>query len=188
MIGGKVAERTQHIRKLLDQVRAMPAARWPKEDRIDWILFRASSRAPILGQPNPSVGENRSALNINECSNGIFSLLKKEYDTPSKSALAATERLKQMPAMLAQGEKNLQKPVKLFAQLAIASARAMDPLFKDSLMTLAADLTPEQRDALVQARDAALTAIHGYADRLEKRIPSYGSTSRQWGRRVTIII
>ena len=66
----------------------------------------------------------------------------------------------------------MQKPVKLFAQLAIASARAIDPLFKDSLMTLARDLAPNERDDLVKARDAALDAIHGFADRLEKRLPS----------------
>ena len=74
--------------------------------------------------------------------------------------------------MLAQGERNLQKPVKLFAQLAIASARSIDPLFKESLMTLARDLPPNERDDLVKARDAALGAIHGFADRLEKRLPS----------------
>ena len=66
----------------------------------------------------------------------------------------------------------MQKPVKLFAELAIASARAIDPLFKDSLMTLARDLAPSERDDLVKARDAALDAIHGFADRLEKRLPS----------------
>ena len=109
---------------------------------------------------------------VGECSNGIFSLLKKEYDTPQNRALAATARLRAMPAMLAQGEKNLQKPVKLFAQLAIASARAIDPLFNDSLMTLAKDLSPNERDELVRARDTALTAIHGFADHLEKRLPS----------------
>src|SRR3977135_17483 len=37
----KVAERNQHVRKLLDQVRAMPGTKWPKDDRIDWMLFRA---------------------------------------------------------------------------------------------------------------------------------------------------
>ena len=58
--------------------------------------------------------------------------------------------------MLEQGERNLQKPVKLFAQLAIASARAIDPLFNDSLMTLARDLAPNEHDELVKARDAAL--------------------------------
>jgi uncharacterized protein (DUF885 family) len=168
----KISERAQHIRKLLDQVRAMPGAKWPKEDRIDWMLFRAQLEGYAFGSRVLQSEKTDPQLYVGECSNGIFSLLKKEYDTPRNRALAATERLKQMPAMLAQGERNLQKPVKLFAQLAIASARAIDPLFQDSLMTLARDLPPAEREALEKARDAALVAIHGFADRLEKRLPS----------------
>src|SRR4051812_20153262 len=168
----KIAERDRHVRTLLDQVRAMPGAKWPKEDRIDWMLFRAQLENSDFGA-RILQSENRDPqLYVGECSNGIFSLLKKEYDAPQKRALAATERLKQMPAMLAQGERNLQKPVKLFAKLAIDSARSIDPLFNESLMTLARDLAPNERDALVKARDAALAAIHGFADRLEKRMPS----------------
>ena len=168
----KIAERNQHVRKLLDQVRAMPGAKWAKDDRIDWMLFRAQLENFDFGSRVLQSEKTDPQLYVGECTNGIFSLLKKEYDTPRNRALAATERLKQMPAMLAQGERNLQKPVKLFARLAIDSARAIDPLFKDSLMTLARDLPPNERDELVKARDAALAAIHGFADRLEKRLPS----------------
>jgi uncharacterized protein (DUF885 family) len=168
----KINERNQHVRKLLDQVRAMPGAKWPKEDRIDWLLFRSQLENSDFGS-RVLQSENRDPqVYVGECSSGIFSLLKKEYDTPQKRAAAATERLKAMPAMLAQGEKNLQKPVKLFAKLAIESARSIDPLFNESLMTLARDLSPAEREALVKARDAALVAIHGFADRLEKRVPS----------------
>jgi uncharacterized protein (DUF885 family) len=168
----KISERTQHVRKLLDQIRAMQSAKWAKDDRIDWMLFRAQLEGFDFGSRVLQSEKTNPQLYVDECSNGIFSLLKKEYDTPRNRALAATERLKQMPAMLTQGETNLQKPVKLFARLAIDSARAINPLFKDSLMTLARDLAPNERDALVKARDAALTAIHGFADRLEKRMPS----------------
>jgi uncharacterized protein (DUF885 family) len=168
----KIAERAQHVRTLLNQVRSMPGAKWPKDDRIDWLLFRAQLEGSDFNSRILQSEKTDPQVYVNECASGIFSLLKKEYDAPRKRALAATERLKQMPAMLAQGEKNLQKPVKLFAQLAIASARAIDPLFNDSLMTLARDLAPEERDALVKARDGALTAIHGFADRIEKRVPS----------------
>ncbi len=168
----KIAERDQHVRKLLDQVRAVPATNWPKDDRIDWLLFRSQLENSDFGSRVLQSEKTDPQLYIGECSNGIFSLLKKEYDAPRKRALAATERLRQMPAMLIQGERNLQKPVKLFAQLAIASARAIDPLFNDSLMTLARDLAPDEHDALVKARDAALAAIHSFADRLEKRLPS----------------
>jgi uncharacterized protein (DUF885 family) len=168
----KINERNEYVRKLLDQVRAWPAAKWPKDDRIDWMLFRAQLENADFGA-RILQSENRDPqLYVGECSNGIFSLLKKEYDAPQKRALAATERLKQMPAMLAQGERNLQKPVKLFAKLAIESARSIDPLFNESMMTLARDLAPNERDALVKARDAALAAIHEFADRLEKRLPS----------------
>jgi hypothetical protein len=108
---------------------------------------------------------------VNECSNSIFSLLKKEYDAPRKRALSAAARLQAMPAMLEQGKRNLTKPVKLYAQLAIASARSIDPLFKDSMMTaLAKDLSKSETDDLVSARDAAIKAIHDYADWLEKRL------------------
>jgi uncharacterized protein (DUF885 family) len=168
----KIAERNQHIRKLLDQIRAMAAANWPKDDRIDWLLFRAQLEGYDFNNRVLQSEMRDPQVYVGECSAGIFSLLKKEYDAPRTRALAATERLKQMPAMLAQGERNLQKPVKLFAQLAIESARSIDPLFNDSLMTLAKDMAPNERDALVKARDAALVAIHGFADRLEKRLPT----------------
>jgi uncharacterized protein (DUF885 family) len=168
----KVAEREQHLRKLLDQVRSLATAHWPKDDRIDWMLFRAQLEGADFGSRVLQSEKADPQLYVGECTGGIFSLLKKEYDAPRKRALAATARLKQMPAMLAQGERNLQKPVKLFAELAIASARAIDPLLNDSLMTLARDLPPNERDDLVKARDAALSAIHGFADHLEKRLPS----------------
>jgi uncharacterized protein (DUF885 family) len=168
----KIADGNQHVRKLLDQVRAIPTTKWSKDDRIDWLLFRAQLENADFGNRVLQSETKDPQLYVGECTSGIFSLLKKEYASPRDRALAATERLKQMPAMLAQGEKNLQKPVKLFARLAIESARAIDPLFNDSLMTLMRDLAPNERDALVRARDAALVAIHGFADHLEKRLPS----------------
>jgi uncharacterized protein (DUF885 family) len=168
----KIAQRNQHVRKLLDQVRAMPHTQWSKDDAIDWLLFRAQLENFDFGSRVLQSEIKDPQVYIGECSTGIFSLLKKEYAPPRDRALAATERLKQMPAMLAQGEKNLHKPVKLFARLAIESARSIDPLFKDSLMTLAREIAPNERDELVKARDAALVAIHEFADRLEKRLPS----------------
>src|SRR5215510_3752840 len=38
---GKIAERTQHVRSLLEKVLAMKTDNWPKDERIDWMLFRA---------------------------------------------------------------------------------------------------------------------------------------------------
>ena len=166
-----VLMRRLQVKEVLAKVRAMPTANWSKEDRIDWLLFRAQLDGTDFFNRIMDSEETDPQTYVNECSNGIFSLLKKEYDAPRNRALAATARLKQMPFLMEQGKGNLNKPVRLYAQLAIDSARSIDSLFNDSLMTLAKDLSPAERNELVKARDAALVSIHGFADWLEKRLP-----------------
>ena len=166
-----VLMRRLHVKEVLGKVRAMPTATWSKDDRIDWLLFRSQLEGIDFFNRVIDFEGTDPQTYVNECSNGIFSLLKKEYDTPRNRALAATARLKQMPFVIEHGKGNLNKPVRLYAQLAIDSARSIDSLFTDSLMTLAKDLSPAERNELVKARDAALVSIHGYADWLEKRLP-----------------
>jgi uncharacterized protein (DUF885 family) len=160
----KIAERAQHVDSLLKKVRPMKTDNWPKNDRIDWILFRAQLENVDFGDRVLKFERTNPQVYVRECTDAIFSLLKKEYDTPRKRAIAATARLKQMPALLKQGLTNLQNPVKLYAQLAIQSARSIDPLLNKSLMALDVGLAPNEHDELINARDAALAALHSYAD------------------------
>jgi len=166
-----VLSRNLQIKEVLAKVQAMPTANWSKDDRIDWLLFRSQLEGVAFFNRVMDFEATDPQTYVNECSNGIFSLLKKDYDTKRTRALAATARLKQMPFTIEQGKGNLTKPVRLYAQLAIDSARSIDSLFNDSLMTLAPDLSAAERADLVKARDAALTSIHGFADWLEKRLP-----------------
>ncbi len=165
-----IATRRQHVRGLLAQVNAMPTTNWQKDDRIDWLLFRSQLEGVAFFDRVMDFEHADPQTYVNECSNAIFSLLKKEYDSPRNRALSATARLRAMPAMIEQGKRNLTKPVKLYAQLAIDSARSIDSLFKDSMMTaLAKGLSPAEMNNLVAASDAAIKSIHAYADWLEKR-------------------
>jgi len=166
-----ILARRLHVKEVLAKTRAMTTANWSKDDRIDWLLFRSELDGVDFFNRVIDFEETDPQTYVNECSNGIFSLLKKEYDTPRNRALAATDRLKQMPFLIEQGKGNLIKPVRLYAQLAIDSARSIDSLFNDSLMTLAKDLSPAERNDLVKSREAALSSIHGFADWLEKRLP-----------------
>src|SRR5213078_3959275 len=152
-------------------VRAMGGAKWAKDEQIDWLLFRSQLENVDFGDRVLKFERTNPQVYTGECTSAIFSLLKKEYDTPRKRALAATARLRQMSALLKQGLSNLQGPVKLYAQLAIQSARSIDPLLNKSLMALDVDLAPNEHDEFVNARDAALAALHGYADELKKRLP-----------------
>src|SRR5712671_4571545 len=90
--------RRLHVKEVLAKVRAMQTEKWSKDDRIDWLLFRSQLEGIVFFDRVMDFEESDPQTYVNECSNGIFSLLKKEYDTPRNRALSATARLKAMPA------------------------------------------------------------------------------------------
>ena len=165
-----ISERRGYVHDLLQRVRSLDIRAWPKDGQIDAILFRAELERPDFEARVLHREEANPLVYTEECSNAIFSLLKKNYAPPRDRAIAATARLRAMPALLAEAEKNLTQPVRLYAQLAIESARSIDPLFTTSLATLAGGLNANENHALNQSRDAALSAIHSFADRLESRL------------------
>jgi uncharacterized protein (DUF885 family) len=172
----RVLAARRRVAALLERVRAMPAGEWNRDDRVDWMLFRAQLEgADFFGRVlHPE--ESDPQLYLNEAANGVFSLLKKEYAPHRTRALAATGRLEQVPALLALARANLTRPVRLYARLAIDAARRGDDLYTTSLMTLADSLSDAERARLVEARDAALHAIHDFADWLDRR----QSTMPEW--------
>jgi uncharacterized protein (DUF885 family) len=168
-----VAARASHIRELLDLVRLTDVSAWDKDDKIDAILFRSQLEAPDFASRVRNLTASSPLVYTDEASNAIFSLIKKDYDTPRNRARAATKRLQQVPGMLEQAKKNLTQPVRLYAQWAVESARSIDPLYNGSLTTaLDKDLPPAEHDALANARDNAIKALHAYADWLEQRLPA----------------
>jgi uncharacterized protein (DUF885 family) len=166
-----VVDRQRHISELLAQVRAMSDAGWAKDDRVDRLLFQAQLTGADFfdRERNPQASDPQ--LYVDECTNGVFSLLQKDYAPARTRALAATARLKKMPALLMTARGNLTQPVKLYASLAIEAARGGDELYTVSLMTLADKLSSTERRELVQARDGAVKALHEFADWLSANAP-----------------
>ena len=167
-----IATRKAHVEKILAQVRAADTKSWSKDDKVDWILFRAQLERVEFGDRVRQSETTDPQLYVGEAGNAIFSLIKKEYAPPATRARAATARLRAMPAMIEQGKRNLTHPVRLYAELAIQSARAIDPLFTESLVPITRELPPNEASAFAAARDAAIKSLHDYADWLEKQLPS----------------
>jgi uncharacterized protein (DUF885 family) len=166
-----VVDRRRHISELLAQVRGMSDAGWSKDDRVDRLLFQAQLTGADFfdRERNPQASDPQ--LYVDECTNAVFSLLQKDYAPSRTRALAATARLKQMPALLMTARSNLIQPVKLYASLAIEAARGGDELYTVSLMTLADMLSSTERRELMQARDGAVKALHEFADWLNAKEP-----------------
>ena len=172
----EVLKRRQHTRDLLAQVGAISTDGWSKDDHVDLILFQSQLAAADFFDRELDPESRDPQLYVNECTAAIFTLLQKEYAPHRTRALAATARLKQMPALLRTGRANLTRPTKLYASLAIQAARQGDDLYTVSLATLADGLAESERTQLAEARDAAIKALHEYADWLDSgmnRMPDW---------------
>ena len=167
-----VLERRKHVAALLTQVGGMDVSSWSKEDRVDQLLFLSQLKAADFFGRRLDPERRDPQLYVTECTNGLFTLLQKEYAPPRVRALAAQKRLEAMPGLLRTARTNLTQPVRLFAQLAIRAAREGDALYKESLAPLVAALSPEEQKRFAVARDAALKELHAFADWLEPKLES----------------
>jgi uncharacterized protein (DUF885 family) len=167
-----VKKRRAHVEEILARVKAMDTSAWTGAQRIDWRLFVSQLEGPAFFARVTAPEESDPQIYVNEVANAVFSLLKKEYAPARSRAMSAAARLEQVPALLEEARKNLSRPVKLYAKLAVDAARGGDDLYRTSLMTIADDLSQQERLRLVNARDAAVKALHDFADWLEDRMPS----------------
>ena len=151
--------------------------------RVDYLLIRANiegdwwSRTVLRGlQRNPSIYEG-------ECSNGIFSIVKRQYASDETRLRAAIARLRACPRVLDQGRGNLTQTVREFAQIASEDIRDGDSLYTTSLNEVARDASPEMRRELAQAQSVALTALHGYRSWLDAHMATFHAGGFAVGRK-----
>ncbi len=141
--------------------------------RVDYLLIRANiegdwwNRTVLRGlQRNPSIYEG-------ECSNGIFSIVKRQYASDETRVRAAIARLQACPRVLDQGRANLTQTVREFAQIASEDIRDGDSLYTTSVNEVARDASPATRRELADAQSVALTALHAYRSWLDAHMANF---------------
>src|SRR6185295_8819132 len=95
-----------------------PASSAGTAERIDHVLFRAELEREEFYDRVLDRAHRDPGLYVDECSNAVFSLLKKPFAPAADRRRSAIARLKAMPALLEQGRASLTRPVKLYAELA----------------------------------------------------------------------
>ena len=172
------------LRKFRDELAALqpPAGASPHE-RVDYLLIRADlesewwDRTVLRGlQRNPSIYEG-------ECTNGIFSIVKRQYASDEKRVQAAIARLRNCPRVLEQGRANLTDTVREFAQIASEDIRDGDSLYTTTLNEVARDTSPQTRSELAQAQTVALTALHAYRAWLDAHMNGFHAGGFAVGRK-----
>jgi uncharacterized protein (DUF885 family) len=173
----------------------VPPAGTSAHARVDYLLIRSDiegdwwSRTVLRGlQRNPSIYEG-------ECSNGIFSIVKREYAPDETRIRSAIARLRACPRVLAQGRANLTQTVREFAQIASEDIRDGDALYTTTLDEVARDVSPATRAELKAAQSQALQALHAYRGWLDAHMSSFkaggfavGRTQYDWFLRRVLML
>ena len=160
-----------------------PAAGTDAHAYVDYLLVRSNlesdwwQRTVLRGiSRNPSIYEG-------ECSNGIFSIVKREYASDEVRIRAAIARLRACPRVLDQGRANLTDTVREFAQIASEDIRDGDSLYTTTLDEVARDTSAQTRSELSQAQSVALRALHAYRAWLDARMNTFHAGGFAVGRK-----
>ena len=157
----QAAEMAQLRRYRSELVALQPPPGAGTHERVDYLLIRANLEGDWWGravlrslQRNPSIYEG-------ECTNGIFSIVKRRYASDDTRIRDAIARLKACPRVLEQGRANLTQPVREFAQIASEDIRDGDSLYTTTLDEVAKEASPAARADLPAAQRIALDALQG---------------------------
>jgi uncharacterized protein (DUF885 family) len=179
----QAAQLTQLRRYRTELANLLPAMAATPHERVDYLLIRAElegdwwDRAVLRGlQRNPSIYEG-------ECSNGIFSIVKRKYADDEVRIRDAIARLRACPRVLDQGRVNLTQVVREFAEIASEDIRDGDSLYTTSLDEVAADTSPATRRDLARAQALALSALHAYRAWLDSHMTSFSAGGFAVGRK-----
>lgn len=153
----------QHLRDYrAELVKLVPPSDASVHDQVNYLLLRSNLEGAWWtevylkpNQRNPSVYEG-------ECSNGIFSLIKKPFASAEVRIKDAIGRLRACRGVLEDGKKNLTDPVREFGQVASEDIASGDALFTTSLDAVAVNVSPATKGQLKGAQFDALTALHDY--------------------------
>lgn len=154
--------RSSRAAELLGRLAGAETESWSVDDRVDLALLRADVSRLLFDERVLRRARRDPGLFVDECTNGIFSLLKKDYAPRAARARAATARMESMPALLAQARDTLDEGVPLLARFAWQSIDGVGPLFNESLGVLVEDLDGHDRAALFSARGRALKALEDF--------------------------
>ncbi|HEV2037066.1 MAG TPA: DUF885 family protein, partial [Candidatus Eremiobacteraceae bacterium] len=150
------------LRGFRDELASLAPGGTSVHDRVNYLLLRADIEGDWWQRTYLRSREINPSIYEEECTNGIFTLLKKPFASNAVRAHDAAARMRQCDRIFSQAQHNLAQPVREFGIIASQEMAGADPLFTQSLEAIAPGLSAAQKAELYSARDQALSALHHY--------------------------
>jgi uncharacterized protein (DUF885 family) len=153
------AERDR-VRAYLHAIDKISLAELNEENRLDYRLARSSAQQTLSASEQQRWPERHPGAYLDTLFYGLFLLLSREFATAETRAVSVLGRLRALPDALAQAQENLQRPPRLFTELAIESAEAGDAYLRETLPAFTDGLRPNGlRQSLAEATQRARAAL-----------------------------
>ncbi|HLW38656.1 MAG TPA: DUF885 domain-containing protein [Candidatus Eremiobacteraceae bacterium] len=163
------------LQRFRDELAALAPGGTSIHDQVNYLLLRSDIEGDYWSRTFLRPRERNPAIYEEECTNGIFLLLRKPFASNAVRARDAAGRMRQCNSVLLQGEHNLTEAVREFGVVASQETAGADPLFTQSLEALTPGLTPAQKADLYAARDRALVGLHNYKHWVDVHLPQWHS-------------
>ncbi len=145
------AARLNYLQRLHDfrdeLARLVPPAGASAHDQVNYLLLRANIEGAWWTETVLKPNERNPSVYEGECSNGIFSLIKKPFAPVNVRVRDAIGRLHDCRRVLDEGKANLTDAVREFGKVASEDIASGDALFTTSLDAMAQNASPNLKTA-----------------------------------------
>ena len=139
--------------------------------RVDYRVARSSAQMTLAALEHQRWPETRPDRYLETILSGLALLLDRDSEPAAVRALGLVGRLTALPNALMEARSNLQKPSRLFIEVAVEQAEAGDLLFSDALPPFISSLRDARlKNALNEAARTARTALAEFAKYLRETL------------------
>ncbi|UCF63498.1 MAG: DUF885 domain-containing protein [bacterium] len=154
-------------RVYLDSLNTLDFSLLNQENRIDAQILRSRLKYSVFSADTLRSYEwNPMVYNIG---GAIYNLLARDFAPLEDRLLSVRDRLKGIPAVLRQAEKNLQNPPVVHVETAIIQNKGNISLIEKDL-TLFIEKTPELKEEITPLQREAINALNQYGEWLKREL------------------
>jgi uncharacterized protein (DUF885 family) len=173
------------LRRYSARLQAIDASALDDEAYYDLEVLRLQVAGALLDLDGVRAWEKNPNFYRDVISGGLYSLATLGFDTPERRMSLATERLRQVPEVLASARENLKQPPRIYTEVAIDEFAGTHAFLKTSLVQAFAVVKDEAvRARFNEALKPALDAIERFVDWMRKELMPASTGSFAIGRDV----
>jgi uncharacterized protein (DUF885 family) len=161
---------SRKLKAILARVERLDTTPLSLDDRIDRDLLVSNLQMELFSLETLQVWRTNPMQYSDQCINGVYYLLLRNFAPLSVRAGHVAERLAQIPGLIDEARRNVADPPRLYAVAAIDELKTGEEFLNQSTQDLARQF-PKLSPALESGAEQAVTAMRAYRKELEQRLP-----------------